>query len=259
MGGWGNERAFVIDRKYGSIHVMKYELETIPVWDGVKSGSECFLCDLMTQAEEHAVSFYLGSSVMNPETRVKVNEQGFCRAHFAKLVAAGKPQALALICDTYLARSRKLLAGPMEAIVSAKPGRKLDGAVRSFSSALESRERGCLVCDQMQGRLDRYCFTTAYLWGQDDDFRHALAESKGVCLPHLDALLVMSAQALDASHRADFCKALIDLTNRNLDRIAADVLWMTQKYKSENIDKPWNGCEDAHKRAVFKMVGQDRN
>ena len=33
---------------------------------------------------------------------------------------------------------------------------------------------------------------------------------------------------------------------------------MTQKYKSENKDKPWNGAEDAHRRAVEKVVGKAR-
>lgn len=237
---------------------MKYELETIPVWDGVKSGCECFLCELMKQAEDHSIGFYLGSSVMNPETRVRVNDYGFCPEHFTKLAEAGKPQALALMCDTYLAKSREKLAGSFADITKAKPGRKLESAIQGFASSLEARESGCLICTQMKGRLDRYCFTTAYLWNQDQEFRQALAESKGFCLHHLEALLKMSGEALDAEARARFCKAMIELTERNLDRIAADVLWMTQKYKSENMDKPWNGCEDAQKRAVFKMIGQGR-
>ena len=56
----------------------KYQLETIPVWDGIKSGSECFICDLMEQAQTDSLEFFLGSSVMNPETRVRVNSTGFC-------------------------------------------------------------------------------------------------------------------------------------------------------------------------------------
>ncbi len=48
---------------------MKIQLETIPVWDGLNSGSECYICDLMKEAEEDALTFYLGPSVMNPETR----------------------------------------------------------------------------------------------------------------------------------------------------------------------------------------------
>ena len=61
---------------------MKIELETIPVWDGVKSESECFICDLMNKAEEDALDYYLGPAIMVPEIRVEINRKGFCPAHF---------------------------------------------------------------------------------------------------------------------------------------------------------------------------------
>ena len=50
----------------------KYQLETIPVWDGIQSDSECFICDLMKEALADNLRFFLGASVMNPETRVRV-------------------------------------------------------------------------------------------------------------------------------------------------------------------------------------------
>ena len=46
------------------------------------------------------------------------------------------------------------------------------------------------------------------------------------------------------------------LLKDNLDRVQADDYYLTQKYKSENKDKPWNGCEDAAKRAVYKLIGE---
>ncbi len=243
---------------YAMMSPMKYELETIPVWDGVKSGCECFLCNLMEDAQSHYVDFYLGSSVMNPETRVRVNNYGFCPEHFSQLAQRGKPQALALLCDTYLARSRELFSPAFKDIASAKPGRKSAAAVDAYVKADEQREHGCLICTQMQERIDRYCFTTAYLWGKDPEFRTALENSKGVCLYHLRDLLLRSQDALDPKTSAEFCAAMVSLMEKNLQRTADDVLWMTQKYKSENIDKPWNGCEDAQKRAVYKMIGQGR-
>ncbi|MDT3389357.1 MAG: DUF6062 family protein, partial [bacterium] len=54
----------------------KYQLETIPVWDGIKSGSECSICDLMKEAEQDGLEFYLGSSLMNLETRARDNATG---------------------------------------------------------------------------------------------------------------------------------------------------------------------------------------
>ena len=84
---------------------MKIELETIPVWDGVKSGSECFICDLMNKAEEDAVDYYLGPAIMVPEIRVEINRKGFCPAHFRALAARNKAQSLSLVLDTYMNES----------------------------------------------------------------------------------------------------------------------------------------------------------
>ncbi|MCH3907358.1 MAG: DUF6062 family protein [Sphaerochaeta sp.] len=108
---------------------MKVQLETIPVWDALKAGGECFLCDLKAESEADAVRFYLGPSVMNPETRVKVNENGFCPRHFEALIAAGKPQGLGLMAETYLEADRAAWKASLEGLLSAKAGRKLDKAV----------------------------------------------------------------------------------------------------------------------------------
>ncbi|OQY40473.1 MAG: hypothetical protein B6229_01595 [Spirochaetaceae bacterium 4572_7] len=50
---------------------MKYELETIPVWDAFKADCECPICKLKEKAEETYLKFFLGNSVMVPETPLK--------------------------------------------------------------------------------------------------------------------------------------------------------------------------------------------
>ncbi|MGH0053907.1 MAG: DUF6062 family protein [Sphaerochaetaceae bacterium] len=237
---------------------MKIELETIPVWDALQRHSECFICDLMAEAQKDAITFYVGNSVMNPETRVKVNEHGFCPKHWRMLTAANKPQGVALMSDTYLATTREKGESAINGLLTAKNTRQAKKAVQAFHSVLESREVGCLVCSAMNDRLQRYLYTTSYLWGEDPAFREALTESKGFCLHHFSLLLEMGQKALSSSLYPEFVHAMGQLEIANLDRIAKDVHWMTQKYKSENADKPWNGCEDAHKRVVDKMTGRSR-
>ncbi|MGH4037329.1 MAG: DUF6062 family protein [Sphaerochaeta sp.] len=236
----------------------KYKLETIPVWDGVQSGSECFLCDLMKEAEQHGVDFYLGSSVMNPETRVRVNEYGFCNSHFQMLSDAKKAQDLGLICDTYLEESRKKFKRAFDGVLNAKPGKKTEKAIAELSAQFTNRESGCLICTQMKSRLDRYVYTIIQLWNTDPKFKEAVDESKGFCLHHYNELITTAPSVLNSKDANAFVKSITELELRNLDRIAADNLWLTQKYKSENSNKPWNGCEDAHHRAVDKMVGKHR-
>lgn len=237
---------------------MKLELETIPVWDSVKSDKECFLCELMKEAEIHAVSYFLGSSVMHPETRLAVNDTGFCPSHWARLAAAGKPQALALISHTYLEQTLGRMEGRIERIAKGKAGRKTTLAVQDLVTTLQKREAGCLVCDKMQGRLDRYATTVVYLWKEDAEFRQALVEGKGICLHHLETLLNVAPSVLDAKQTQEFSTELTTLVYQNLKRLEHDLWWMTQKYKAEHIDSPWNGCEDAHKRLVSKLIGEGR-
>ena len=88
---------------------MKYELETIPVWDAYRADSECPLCLLLRRAEAEFVRFYVGHSVMVPEMRVQVNDAGFCRAHFPMLLAGGNRLGLALITHTHLGELRRKL------------------------------------------------------------------------------------------------------------------------------------------------------
>ena len=234
---------------------IKYQLETIPVWDGIQSGSECFICDLMKEALDDNLRFFLGASVMNPETRVRVNSTGFCPEHTAMLVESGHPNSMAVLWETHLERTREELSKTFKDMENGKNPKKI---LANMNESLGEREQGCLICQKMKDRLDRYCFTLPYLWGQDPEFRKAFSESKGFCLHHTAHILRMSIEALDAKQQKEFAASLADVQQRNLDRIAKDLVYMIEHYKSENIRKPWNGCEDAQVRAVYKEIGKGR-
>lgn len=233
----------------------KYQLETIPVWDGIRSGSECFICDLMEQAQTDSLEFFLGSSVMNPETRVRVNSTGFCPRHTSMLVQAGHPNSMAVLWESHLQTTRDSLTKVFKEL---KSPRNMKKTIASLDSVLSEREKGCLICNRMNDRLVRYCFTIPYLWGQDPEFRKAFDESKGFCLHHMSVILKMSLEALDSKQQKAFAQSMAELQLRNLDRTSKDLVYMIEHYKSENRDKPWNGCEDAQIRAVFKEIGKGR-
>lgn len=237
---------------------MKEQLETIPVWDGMKSGSECFICDLMKVAEEDSLNYYLGPAIMVPEIRVVINQKGFCPEHFQKLAEANKAQSLSLVSDTYYEETRKQLAPSFESISRANNARKGEKAFESLAREIEKREEGCLVCDHMEKRLDRYCTTVAALYEEDPSFREALSASKGFCAHHTLCLFTYGKKILKGDVLLSYLKLLSDLLDKNLERVQHDAWYLSQKYKSENKDKPWNGCEDAHKRAVKKLVGEGR-
>jgi len=181
---------------------VKYKLETIPVWDAVRSGDGCPLCALMAEAQRRYIDYYLGSSVMNPETRVAVNTTGFCPEHYRLLVLEPKPQALALITDTHLQETERQLRDTLmqlQSVQNVRKGRKVrDELIR----LLAERESGCLICERMERALARYAYTLVHMWANDPEFREEYAPG-GPCLFHLPRLLTIAEEALSADRRAE--------------------------------------------------------
>jgi len=236
---------------------MKVALETIPVMDALRKNTECPICDLMKRAEEDALSYYLGPAIMVPERRVEINGKGFCQKHFKDLAECGHAQPLALVLDTYYEESKKSYKGHFERI--AKAGGKERKILKEFEALrrdVEKRDSGCLVCDYMSLRLERYLETFAALYHDDPEFRELLSSSKGFCIHHALDLASAAKSVLRGDEFGSFLTLLSKLLDENLDRVQNDVWRLTQKYKSENADKPWDGCEDAHKRGVLKLVGE---
>lgn len=60
---------------------MSYHLETIPLWEAMEADSFCPLCSLNEKCEQNEVERSLGGSVMEPDTRIRVNQHGICAHH----------------------------------------------------------------------------------------------------------------------------------------------------------------------------------
>ena len=88
---------------------MRYHIDTIPVWDAVKQQGECPLCALRRRNELIDVERFLGASVMEPDTRIQVNDTGFCARHQVLLYEQKNRLGHALMMHTHLKETiRKL-------------------------------------------------------------------------------------------------------------------------------------------------------
>lgn len=231
---------------------MKYKLETIPVWDALKERDSCLLCTLMEKAEQRYIAYYLGSSVMNPETRVEVNRTGFCAHHAHALIASGKqPQAMGLIAHTHLSETKETIAKSLNVLQKSEKVKQLKAAALALSEGLAERRAGCLICSSKRDTLKRYAFTFVHLIGNDREFKDAYLSSNGLCLDHLPKVFALVPDALKKREQQTAFYRFMgeDLENR-FSTMIDEVGWMTQMYKSENLGKDWRGCQDAHKRAV---------
>lgn len=245
---------------------MKYHLDTIPVWDAIKLDGECPLCALRRRNELIDVDRFLGASVMEPDTRIRVNEKGFCARHQVLLYAQKNRLGHALMMHTHLRETMKKLDSVMK---SARSAGKKSGDAPAFKRMLgkgEGRDdlsqaaqkvrhlsEQCILCDSIEEHTNRYAYTMLHLYKTDSSFRRAFADSKGVCLPDMALLMEMANEVLSGSILSDFINDLCAAVERSLIKMETDLEGFTLKFDYRNADKPWGDSKDALDRTVNKL------
>ena len=239
---------------------MRYQLDTIPVWDAYKAGGECPLCALRAQNEEMYVDSFLGASVMEPDTRVEVNEKGFCPEHYRQMFAQKNRLGIALITHTHMKEVISSLDSILDGAASASGGgllRRLTPAKREggAGAALRARTDKCILCERLDYTMRRYAYTLVHLHVHDREFQKLFAESQGLCLQDLALVLDMADEMLSGKEKAAFLAAVRDMQKKNMERIEKELEWFTLKFDYRNQDKPWGNSRDALERAINKLQG----
>ena len=233
---------------------MKYELETIPVWDALRADTECPLCLLQSKAEEGYVQFFLGNSVMVPEMRVQVNEVGFCPRHYVALLGGGNRLGLALITHTHIQELRRRLTREGLGTKGGSPA-SLRRKIRELGGFLREHVGRCMICDRLAERFRRYAFTIVYLWEHDGEFRAALKGSRGFCLPHVSGLMDMAADILSGRRLPEFLAELMPLQERAWDRLERELLAFTGKFDYQSTGGVGTSTREAVADAITKLTG----
>ena len=251
---------------------MKYHIDTIPVWDAYKRGSECPLCDIKQHNEQEYLDVFMGASVMEPSRRVEVNERGFCARHLHLMFGNGNRLGLALMAHTHLKETMGKLEEINKTALSCAgddarkpaPARLLGRATKSSASlkGIEGQaERAaqtaqtCLFCEKLDETMQRYVHTLIYMWKHETEFKHAFADSKGLCLEHYAQVMGAASEQLSGKELEEFIRTLTEVEQKNLERIEKEIEWFTLKFDYRNADKPWGNSQDAVERTLAKLRG----
>lgn len=245
---------------------MRYHIDTIPVWDSVKLDGECPLCYLRRRTEHLLVDRYLGASVMESDTRIQVNERGFCPGHQHMLYARQNRLGHALMMHSHLQHVQKQFVELLRGAAAAAREEAGQPALRRWTRrggagaadaarAIRSMAEQCVLCDSLKDTMDRYAYTLLHLWKTDSGFVTAIRQSKGFCLADTALLLSMAREHLAPAYQASLLDALAQLAETSFTRTAQDLEWFTLKFDYRNADKPWNNSRDALERAVLKLRG----
>ena len=236
----------------------RYHIDTIPVWDALHEQDECLMCVLRRRSEHLLTERYLGGSVMESDTRIRVNEKGFCPEHHRMLQECRNKLGHALMM---LSHTKEVLSKLNKVSPPSAP-KPPSGLFASFLKTEEQQQdelsrlsQGCVLCDHLDDNMRQYAFSLLHLWKTDKGFCQAFSSSKGLCLPDAGLLLDMAQEHLKARVLQDLQNTVLRLLKENLTRLEKELEWFTLKFDYRNADKPWGDSRDALERTVNKLRG----
>lgn len=243
---------------------MKENIATIPLMDAFLAGDECPFCFLERKAEQHAVSFILGSAYMEDDIRENTDAFGFCRHHFKMMYDYGNRLGNALILSTHL---KKLNQELLKELADFSPGKsslrkrlkRTDASVRETKTPLgawiRKKETSCYVCDHFRQIYGRYLDTFFDLYKKNDEFRSVFLSGKGFCLPHFGDLVEAAEDKLKDALKETFYSEAFALMHENMERLQQEVSWFVEKNDYRNNDKDWGTSADSIQRGMQKCGG----
>ena len=248
---------------------MRYHIDTIPVWDALKLEGECLLCALQRKTELGEAERYLGASVMEPDTRVQVNDKGFCPHHHAMLFQMSNRLGHALMLESHMIETRKRTEKVYEKLENAAgilkgiglagrlsgKAKGADAAVRESVEELRKITDSCLMCETIEANMQRYLHTFLHLYQHDSDFRSRFSAGKGLCLPHTARLLEAAQGELAPKELGELISVLTKLERENMDRMQEDISWFIKKFDYRYEKESWGNSKDAVERTVNKLRG----
>ena len=231
---------------------MKYELDTIPVWDALKAQTECPFCLLERRSRAGAVRYYLGPSVMVPEVRLNVNKTGFSAENARLLAKDSNRLGLGLITHTRLKAVRESLVPLLRQPAEKKNVRK---EVENLLVQLKKQSQNCLIQTKIDEDMNRFAFTFVHLFKNDQDFFSAWSQSKGLCLKHVQIVLAMAVELLSSQDLSQLAPEIWLKTLENLQRVENDLQAFTQTFDATHSHELAGNPEKALERAQLKLYG----
>ncbi|MDO5021956.1 MAG: DUF6062 family protein [Eubacteriales bacterium] len=235
---------------------MRYHIDTIPIWDALRLKKGCLFCALHEKTENTLTDRYLGASVMEPATRIRVNDRGFCQKHQNMLFKQENKLGHALLMQSHLSEINKKLENAFnDAHNNQKKGIFFKNTQSANDSFLEFTD-SCIICDDLDDNMQRYCYSILHLYKTDESFKKEFLFSRGLCLPHVRLVINMAEKHYPAKLYKQICEELKQQTLEQLKVIKEDIDWFTQKFDYRNQDAPWKNSRDALERCINFLSGK---
>ena len=217
---------------------------TIPINLAFEAGAEdkkcgCPMCSLYRTLEENQLDTILGGAMMEPDVRIKTNEEGFCKIHYDMLLGMKNRLSMALTLESHLIELQKGLSPSGLAGLFANP-----------VARVERLEKSCYVCERVNYHFDKMTEVVISLWRSDENFVNKFENQPYFCLPHYHKLVEVAKRMLSKKEAAAFEKQIGGIVNTYLEELSADVSWFCKKFDYRYENEPWGNAKDSIERAV---------
>ena len=230
------------------------QIYTIPVneaFDECRDKPECGcpMCRLYLSLVDTELDLILGASMMEPDIRIKTNEQGFCPTHYGRMLKRRRMLGMGLMMESHLDEVKKLLKGP------ATLGNRRLASLKELGRL----EGDCYVCGRVNEKLSHMIATVVYLYESQGDFQKKLRAQPYFCLPHYRELMEYASKKMPKRVFADFSDDLYRIEENYLDSLSSDVSWFCKKFDYRYDEEPWYNSKDSVKRAIAFLGGESED
>ena len=227
------------------------QIYTIPVneaFDEVNLKRECGcpFCVLYRKLQNDEIDIILGASMMEPDIRMKTNEEGFCLTHYNIMLRRKRMLGMGLMLESHLAEVEKKIDGPT----------LLGNRAQASISAIEKLNADCYVCSRINKNLGAMISTAVYLFETDPNF---LLKFRGVpyfCLPHYKAMLEYASKKMSKKAFKELYKTAHETEQNYVKTLAGDVSWFCKKFDYRYDEEPWYNSKDSVQRSIKFLSGE---
>lgn len=228
---------------------MKERIYSIPLTDALNEGCGCLLCTLEKKLEEDAAAYFLGPSLMEPDSREMTNEKGFCRRHLSMLVDGNHRLGLALLLETHVDELSKKIKLKKNSGLFAK-----NSAVHETAQLIFDSVHSCALCDKLNSQLSDAAGNLAYLWGKEPDFKEKFESSGELCLEHTALVLSLCDKELGGKKTNEFAAMLVRKQKEILDSLHGDLHSFTLAFDYRSSGNPSEAATASIPKAVKHLT-----
>lgn len=230
------------------------QIFTIPVneeFDAARDDKSkgCPFCRLYRRLQRDEIDIILGASMMEPDIRIKTNEEGFCNKHFGIMLGKKRMLGMGLMLESHLPEVKKKLS---------KRALLKDPSAPSLS-LLSVLNENCYVCNRIDKNLTAMISTAVYLYENEDEFRSKFKAQPYFCLPHYTKMLSYASKKMNKRLFSDFFDEAQKIEEKYIETLTGDVSWFCKKFDYRYDEEPWYNSKDSVQRSIKFLTGSEED